>query len=183
MEGIGILVWLIGIAVEVLSIVFSVKTEPCRHKKGYMYACACFNGFCLLCTIGIFSDMLFYDMTKDIILVTYGTIIIWGCYWFGYAIQRLAYRKGYTISLGWGFWFWIFALLYWGFMPIEPNFQANIIAHGIKKAESSEEALYTEGSSVASTAAAESIIRHCKSCGAELKPNAAFCSKCGTTVK
>ena len=95
MEGIGILVWLIGIAVEVLSIVFSVKTEPCRHKKGYMYACACFNGFCLLCTIGIFSDMLFYDMPKDIILVTYGTIIIWGCYWFGYAIQRLASKRIY----------------------------------------------------------------------------------------
>ena len=68
-------------------------------------------------------------------------------------------------------------------MPTEPNFQANIIAHGIKKAEGSEEALYTEGSSVASAAAAESIIHHCKSCGAELKPNAAFCSKCGTTVK
>ena len=179
MEGIGILVWLIGIAVEVLSIVFSEKTEPCRHKKGYMIACAIFNGLGLLvCVLGIINDM-----PKDIMLVTYGTIIIWGCYWFGYAIQRLAYRKGYTISLGWGFWFWVFALLYWGFMPIEPNFQANIIAHGIKKAESSEEALYTEGSSVASTAAAESIIRHCKYCGAELKPNAAFCSKCGTTVK
>ena len=107
MEGIGILVWLIGIAVEVLSIVFSERTEPCRHKKEYMYACAFFNGLGLfVCLVGIINDM-----PKDIMLVTYGTIIIWGCYWFGYAIQRLAYRKGYTISLGWGFWFWIFALL------------------------------------------------------------------------
>ena len=70
MEGIGILVWLIGIAVEVLSIVFSEKTEPCRHKKGYMIACAIFNGLGLLvCVLGIINDM-----PKDIMLVTYGII-------------------------------------------------------------------------------------------------------------
>ena len=107
MLGIAIFVWLIGIAVEVLSIVFSERTEPCRHKKGYMLACAIFNGLGLLvCVLGIANDK-----PNDIMLVTHGTIIIWGCYWFGYAVQRLAYRKGYTISLGWGFWFWIFALL------------------------------------------------------------------------
>lgn len=180
MEGIAILVWLIGIAVEVLSIVFSERTEPCRHKKGYMIACAILSGLYLLMglVVGLTGKM------PDVTMACTGVaIIIWAWYWCGYAIQRLAYRKGYTISFGWGFWFGIFALLYWGFMPTEPNFQANIIAHGIKKAEGSEEALNTEGSFVASAAAAESIIRHCKSCGAELKPNAAFCSKCGTTVK
>ena len=120
MEGIAILVWLIGIAVEVLSIVFSERTEPCRHKKGYMIACAILSGLYLL--MGLVAGLT-GKMPDVTMAVTGVAIIIWAWYWCGYAIQRLAYRKGYTISLGWGFWFGIFALLYWGFMPTEPSLQ------------------------------------------------------------
>ena len=99
MLGIAIFVWLIGIAVEVLSIVFSERTEPCRHKKGYMIACAILSGLYLLgLVVGLTVKM------PDVTMACTGVaIIIWAWYWCGYAIQRLAYRKGYTISLGWGF--------------------------------------------------------------------------------
>ena len=128
-----------------------------------------------------------FDESQAMLVILISSSVIWLWYACGYCVQSLAWRKGYNISYGWGYWFGIFAILYWGFVPVEPTLQASIIEKAIRQAQQPVNAqeptqpMPVEVQKPTQTTPVEAQL--CTSCGAKLKPGASFCSQCGSAVK
>lgn len=128
--------------------------------------------------------------------------VLWIWYGFGYCVQSLAWKKGYHIKFGWGYWFNIFALLYWGFVPVEPTYQVSLIKTAIRQVyydnRPMQEAVSMFVQTVTEDAQLQEAVpmpaqtvtedtqlcqRYCIECGAAIRSGGIFCSKCGTPVK